>query len=498
MAVLLIYVALISIQLHFGFDGPLERDAYFHARFSRMLPERGLSRSFPWTQVSTWKDRFCDKDFLFHVFLFPFTRVSGEPLPGAQAGMIILTLAVVGAIYGVLRAQNVPWAVGFAALILCMGWQFLFRLTMVRSHVLSMVLGLVGMHFLLASRWKPLAALGFVYAWSYSFPYVLPMLAVPFVVGRWLSRGGLDWKSPLAAFVGVSLGLVAHPYTPHSLEGVLTLVRIMAQASTRHSEALLLGGEFYPRPARWMLANYPLFIASAVALGVVGVRWRKRLRPETVGTLVCAEAWFAMSLAFPRFVEYSAPLFVLCIGLVARDLLVGVNPRAWLERHRSTALPALAAVVFALGALHAQSLLTLYARTARVPGPRFRGASQWLATHTEPEETVMNFSWSDFPELFYDGYRQHFIWGIDPTFSLLADEERGRLLNGMQKGTAGVDFDAVGRIFGARYAVLGKGTGVLRHGASRVVYEDEHAWVYDLRPRGSTSSNRGVLPGSGP
>ena len=45
-------------------EGLFERDGYFHARFAALMPTQGLSRAFPWTQLSIWRDRFCDKEFL--------------------------------------------------------------------------------------------------------------------------------------------------------------------------------------------------------------------------------------------------------------------------------------------------------------------------------------------------------------------------------------------------------------------------------------------------
>ena len=58
-------------------------------------------------------------------------------------------------------------------LIRVRGGPFLLRLSYVRSHVLSVALALLGLHLLLKRREKALFALGFVYAWSYTFPFVL-------------------------------------------------------------------------------------------------------------------------------------------------------------------------------------------------------------------------------------------------------------------------------------------------------------------------------------
>ena len=61
----------------------VDRDSLYHARYAQLLPERGLARDFPWTQESVWRDRFSDKEFLFHILLVPFCR-GDDPAPGAK------------------------------------------------------------------------------------------------------------------------------------------------------------------------------------------------------------------------------------------------------------------------------------------------------------------------------------------------------------------------------------------------------------------------------
>ena len=121
-------------------DGLFERDGYYHARLAQMMPERGISQHFPWTQLSTWKDRYCDKEFLYHIAMMPFAQIGGEPILGARLFAALLSVAVVVILFLVLRANGARWPLFFTALPLGMGGLFLARLGMIRSHVLSMLL----------------------------------------------------------------------------------------------------------------------------------------------------------------------------------------------------------------------------------------------------------------------------------------------------------------------------------------------------------------------
>ena len=47
-AALWAFIALAVLQ--FGTDHLVDRDSYYHARYAQLMPERGLSREFPWAQ----------------------------------------------------------------------------------------------------------------------------------------------------------------------------------------------------------------------------------------------------------------------------------------------------------------------------------------------------------------------------------------------------------------------------------------------------------------
>ncbi len=475
--------------------GLFERDGYFHARFARMLLERGLSRAFPWTQLSTWTLRFCDKEFLYHLAMTPFARIGGDPILGARIFAVLLSVAVLGALYGVLRAHRVRWPLFFAALPLAAGGLFIARLGMIRSHVLSMLLLMAGIHLLLRKDWKALLGLGFLYAWCYTMPFVLVMTAVPFALGCWAARGGLEWRAPAAAGLGSVLGLALHPYSPLTLETFLTYVqvfRIGMQGAGR--SGLELGNELYPYPIRVFFDIYPLVlllvpVVLAVAAGLA-LR-RRKVAPETWGLVAAMAFWFGMTLAAARFAEYSVLLLALAAAFVARDAWPALEP--FLDR-RLRMGAGLLALVLLLG-FHLRSLgLTLkpfgftsfyvYYQSKAAPPRFFQGASAWMAGHLAPGETVINLYWDDFPDLFYDGYRQHYIWGLDPTYSLRQDRGRTLLLERMRTRQAPLDGRALAFAFQSRYLILRASRAgaypQLRAAPFREAYRDASAVLYQI------------------
>ncbi len=476
--------------------GLFERDGYYHARLAQLMLARGLSRAFPWTQLSTWRTQFCDKEFLYHLGMMPFAQLGGDPILGARLFAALLSVAVLLALFLVLRRHRVPWPVFFAALPLAAGGLFIARLGMIRSHVLSMALLLLGLHFLLRRNWKALAVLGFAYAWSYTMPFVLVMSAVPFAAGLWLGRGGLDWRSPAAAGCGAVLGLVVHPYSPLTLETFLTYVQVFRLGLQGvGGSGVELGNEIYPYAPGVFFDIYPLVVilVPLVLLLTLGPSLRRKLAPETLG-LVCTLAfWSAMTLAAPRFVEYSVLLLALACGFVARDLRPELAP--WGARHPGLWAGALGLAVAVLAGFHLRALglrldppgfrgFYVHYQSVAAPPRYFQGASAWMTEHLAPGETVINLYWDDFPELFYDGHRQHYLWGLDPTYSLREDAQRTLLLEQMRRQQRPLDGRALVQAFPSRHLICraqrARAFPALELPPFREVYRDESAVLYRI------------------
>ncbi len=467
--------------------GLFERDGYYHAQLARLLPERGFSRSFPWTQLSTWKDGYCDKEILYHLAMAPFAWIGDEPILGARIFSVLLALAVVATLHWLLRVQGVPWPTWFAALPLATGGLFLARLGMIRSHVLSMVLLLLGMRLLLQRRWRAVAVLGFLYAWCYTMPFVLLFTAVPFAVGRWLGRGGLDWRSVGAAGMGSFAGLVLHPYSPLTLETFFTIVQIFRMGVEGAGRSgFELGNEIYPYPPAVFFDIYPLIVLLVpVVVLAVAARWR-RVTADTRGVVLAMIFWAAMTSVAARFVEYLALLLAVAAGMVVRDLVRSADPLPrWAPRGRRWALAGAVAALTLLAGFHARSLSFYRVYQFQfAPARFFDGASAWMESHLAPGETVVNLFWDDFPDLFYSAPRQHYLWGIDPTFSIRFDLERSRLLERFRQRRAPISGPILREAFQSSHLVLRASRAgafpELRRAPFREVYRDGTAVIYRI------------------
>lgn len=534
------HAALILLLLYFGYvyrgamfitEGVMERDGFYHARYAQMLPERGLSRALPWMQFADWKDHFCDKDFLYHVYLAAFTRDAVEPLPGAKYGTLLLLLATLGAIYVVLRKWDAPFALLWVALAGVGSAHFLMRMFMIRSHCFSVLLMVVATHVILSRRFWPCFAIAFVYSWSYSVPLAMLITACAAEFGRFIVER--DWKAsarvPLATGAGLLAGLTIHPYTPYSLKSVWMILEIIRSGSM--GSDVELGTEFQRMTldSAFTVSIGTSLAALAVLVGGVallkGAFKNRKLAPETAALVAVSTAWFViMFVSFQRFIEYSAPLTCLAGGLVVRDMLGPLPPLWKVEEGRRTAFISAAGVAaLALVALHTWTLelnrrnIEIFSNPSLPLDPRertdqiariwyrgrfFDGAAQWMREKLKPGTVVANFYWDDFPELFYSAPEMYYLAGLDPTLMRLEHREKALALEAMRvkelpagqkpPGHAPIDFAAMNELFGTDYTILRRyraakyaelfdasSKQLKREAANgKIVYEDNEAVIY--------------------
>lgn len=480
----LAYFVLLLSWGTFAPPGLYERDGYFHARYAHLLPEQGLSRAFPWTQASTWRENFCDKEFLYHVLLVPFCRDSGDPVQGAKVLAVILAVVVLIVQFGLLRLHHVPHPLVCTLIFASLSGTVLHRLGMIRSHVLSMLLFQIGLHLLLTSRWKTLAALGFVYAWSYTFPWVLPITAAVFFLAQGLAHGGWSFRLPLAALAGVVAGSILHPYFPGTLENLLTYLQVIGISTAAPTQSgVTLGNELYPFSTGEFLSTFPLLILLEAGFGWILLRFRARLAKESVAAVAVAWLWFAGCLWMPRMIEYAAPATGLAVGLLLRDLLAGTDLRAGLSgSKRRRWLAGIGAGAVLLAAAHSSALHTYLATAGEAPARRFTGAAAWMKENLEPGETVINLWWDDFPELYYDAPEFRYLCGLDPTYMLRWDEAKARGLEAMRARKRALDGAWLADAFGSRLLIVRRPQADaypdLKAAPWRMLYQDDAAALY--------------------
>ncbi len=469
----------------------VDRDAYYHARYAERLPDRGLARDFPWTQESMWRDRFADKELLYHVLLVPFCRSDATLVPGLKLATFILGVLVFLAFYAVLVAARVRAPTFFALLLLFAGNHVLFRMVMGRAHLLSVGIAVVGAGLILARRYRLLYPLAFAYAWTYAAPHLLVGLALPDAVARRAREGRWTLGGAGAAALGVVAGLVLNPYVPNSLllfwvQNVVVLGHAWGVGGETASASPRLGAEFDPVSTRALGESSQAVLLSLLFAVGAAVLGRERPGPRTASLFVMTGFAFVLYLLSAKFIEYLAPLAVLLAASAATDLAAGRRfgdilgkSRAW----RTLAIAALLALPVGLGlATEARTLASIRS----LPPPSLEGAGRWLRANEPPGRTIAHLSFHDFAVLFHFDPDHRYLVGLDPTFAWVRDRFRAVYLEEVRKGDRPIDGPTLARLFGATALVVSKERP--RHVAAaeeaglELLFEDEGGAVFRLPP----------------
>jgi hypothetical protein len=252
-----------------------------------------------------------------------------------------------------------------------------------------------------------------------------------------------------------------------------------------------LGAEIYALSPRELLTRVPLWCALTFGLAATAIVARKRISAAAMGAVFATLFWSAMTLMYSRFIEYSALLAALTAGLVFRDLFARLDLRQVFEVYQTRALALAVAVIVLLSGTHALTMTHVHEQMAAVANdpPYYRGAKKWMEENLQPGDTVAHLWWEDFRDLYYDCYRQNFIWGLDPTYTLRYDPKVAQILELMRTRQAKINPHWIAGELKARVLVMLQSNALqhpeLTSSDWHPVYADEKAVIFALEgPRG--------------
>jgi hypothetical protein len=171
---LMLFIALFA-AVQFATPGLAGNDGYYHVKMGYLLRQEGLKPAFtalPTTILN--EEAFYDHHLLYHVYLSLFAAVDPavdgglQLTQGAKMASILLPALAFLAIWWLLRGQGVPWAPLWALALFAVSEAFLYRMSMPRAQSGSLLILVLGLHWLLNGRYRLLLPLGFLYVWFYN------------------------------------------------------------------------------------------------------------------------------------------------------------------------------------------------------------------------------------------------------------------------------------------------------------------------------------------
>lgn len=384
-------------------------DSYYHLALARLMRAEGAGiHSLEWTRFSVFGEHFADKEWLYHVLLMPF--LGGDLLKGGHLAQVAI-IALFSGLYAFV-AVRLTGIKGILALpvLIAANPSFLLRLTVLRPHVFSLMVLLGAAYVIARGRIWALAALGVIYALTYTaWQTLLILCGATFAVRWWIDRKP-TWGLLGFPAIGLLLGVLIHPSFPANLQIwklqniLFFLVKDLYPGS--------FGQEIVPLSTSEMLSqnSVGLLLLGAALAGRRGWRLAAPLEKGETALLVFTVLTGWLYLQSARFAEYAVPL-----GVMAAWVFVGrLHPPEGKEPLLNQTIRRIWPFLLAGGL--AWSLRSFnWATTEGLP------ASNALLHLQSPEEQ------KKFSALVPDGAPVAAFWGQAPYYMAIAPQ--GRYLN---------------------------------------------------------------------
>ncbi len=400
--------ALVGAILQRLAETPMDPDSGYHIAVARLLRAHGILTSFPWTRFSWLAEHYADKEFLFHVLLMPVASL--DWVQATHFAGTVFAAAVLATIFFILRSEQVPWPGVWALFPLAASGVFIFRLALVRPHLIAIILALVVTWGAARRRLIVLAAASFLYPLFYTAWHTAIILAVIVEAAAFLTRERLDWRPPAVVVAGVTAGLLFHPNFPNIVRLFwIQNIQVLVETAWARKEGFDLGGEF--QPLRWdlYLINTAVPIIAGVSAGVAAMRQRDR---ATLSFALAAIAWGLMAARTQRFIEYLAPF-----AAVAAAMAAGRS-----SHPRLIAAAALAIGICITATAGRESVEILTERTRYFPS-RIEAP---LRANIPEGASVFTCSWDLTGEMMTILPERRFLVALDPVFFYRQDPDRYR------------------------------------------------------------------------
>ena len=474
---------LLSLVLLMSTEGFIGTDDYYHSRISeQILIQKRLNLSFLWLPLTILnEENFVDHHLLYHIYLAPWMYWGS--ITGVKIAQSIVFAGIVLAFWALLRLLRVNHAWIWTASIIALSSPFLYRMLMIRTQSVAVLLLLLALHALFQQRYRWLLPSGFAFTWLYNGFVLMPAFVVLYVMSFWLARREVVWKPLVYVSAGVALGIIINPYFPQNI--VFILDHLGEKVSI--AESIRVGSEWYPYTTTQLLEHsFGAMLALGIGITAGSLRSSGRDYVETT-LLFIALLTLYMLFQSRRFIEYF-PIFSLLFCAVAwgrssvhrKSLLP-----ATLLRHPVAYLPRII-IVISIFALSGRVLQTVYTDIQNVKDFNYMaGASTWLEANTEEGELIFQTDWDDFTRLFYHNTRNTYLVGLDPTYLQIAEPFMWNQWVAITQGVVERPSVLIHDTFGARYAVSDTRHDAFAERADAdpamiLVYRDDNSLIWQI------------------
>jgi hypothetical protein len=435
-------------------------DAFYHVTMADGGPLFCISRTFPHTDMSIWKEHFYDKELIFHLILSAgrhwkaLIGVSLEP-PFHFSSLLFIFLSV-GTIGFLTYRFDPKYAFLWPLLYFPLAPGFTNRLLMLRPHNLSIVILLFSTWLFpkvitYKQLWIP-ALFSFLFVYSYSNPHFI--LIPAFLWGMFLivkHEYKLAFSIVGVTFLSLILAMLIHPQSPNTF--ILWKVQCVdvVREIIFNGYDIGIASELKSPDSAWLTYNLGVIILGTLNLiAAIIATIRNSFSKLSVYTrfFLILQTAFIIGIFFSiRSIEYAVPFSILTSALLWHDLR---NNEGLASKQFKLQLSCLVIIILLpVFALPWTSKLKLH------PSRQFSDYGKWAREHLSPGTLVANIGWGDFTRLFHTAPHCRYLVALDPMFAYAYNPEFAIKMRRFHKGEYIIYPDEMKQITGADFAFIG-------------------------------------------
>ena len=485
MRILLPVLILVAAAFFVQYQSPsiIGADGYLHGRMSMMVASSGFLRSLPQASMSFLATRFSDKDFLYHLYVVPFTSLGGY-IGGTKAGAFVATSVLFVSVALILFLSTKSWQLSWLSLLLLLSSQFLRDTAEARPLVFALVLTLWGIFALSQEKIKLLFFLSLLYGVTHLSGWLLPAITVLFTVVSWMATGKANTKLVFASLLGYTASFLLHPNFPNNIFYAY-LNGILVPWYAAKTGVLELGVEFFPILTRDVLGAFPAGIAAIALMPVLWFISPFRPQKSLAPWLIAMTALGLLGYISRRNLTHSYPIFIVFIGLFFREWWQGIEHRNLKDRASSVLIP----VGFFIIVISAWATIRNARQTFlsdRIYSVHYVRVAHAMSTAIPKGERIFHANWSDTQYLIGLAPDYQYLVTLDPIYMYTYDSNLYPLYRQISQGQHPDPVKAMRETFKTPYIYVGKvffsafANQLKAVEGIRVLYEDDLGVLFTL------------------
>ncbi|MFH1588282.1 MAG: hypothetical protein ABIA76_03030 [Candidatus Diapherotrites archaeon] len=371
-------------------------DSFYHIKLAKIMLDDGLvPKEFPWMQFTPLNRNFVDKHFLFHLYLIPFTLFEDLAFGLKLANLILLSLVFLF-FYFLLKENKINHAELWVIVFALGSESFIYRLLLGRAITLGVLLFLIGFYLMQKKNYLGIAAVSFIFVWSYAAFPAIALLALSYSFGIYLTKKELNGKIFAFCLLGIILGMVINPFFP---DNIILGISSDLRAATLREPGMSIGEWNSFSSWSFLISSLPIIFLLLLLFYFIAFK-KSELTAKSRELFLPLLLFLLMAVKSIRVIDFFVPVAVLFSAFSFNELTKEIKPK------KIAALALITALFIGMTAFSTINSLDPERSS-------FRECSEWLEKNTPEKSVVFLWQYDDFPMLFYHNTHNYYTEGLD-------------------------------------------------------------------------------------